>query len=225
MSNFATLFSRCVGPALARQLALADLLGDRGWNVNISEQKVQFGDDLEFPIQLLGTEAEEAGTWLWAWANAQSNLPPTLVQVANQLRDYGQKHGIVELTVRSFGLDVADGHSLSLVASGLHGKSCYYRGPYDGGALFFLVLDPPAEILAPVPTERALTVLSEVISIFSVDHVAMAESFLKSQGFTQEKSPGRLTATRGDDVITLTFDDQQRLANMEAQVKPRAAGS
>jgi hypothetical protein len=48
-----------------------------------------FGDDLRFPLQLLGSESHLGGTWLWAWADAQSNLPPALLHLAGWPRDYG----------------------------------------------------------------------------------------------------------------------------------------
>ncbi|MCA9269681.1 MAG: hypothetical protein KDA41_14470, partial [Planctomycetales bacterium] len=74
--EFANLLSLHIGNAYAKQLAFADFLGERNWRVSISEGRVKFGNDLSYPIQLIGTEAYGDSSWLWAWANEQSNLPP-----------------------------------------------------------------------------------------------------------------------------------------------------
>jgi hypothetical protein len=222
MTTFHDLLSQHIGSAFARQLAFADLLGQRNWSLTISEGVVTFGNDLRFPIQLLGTEADGNGTWLWAWANEASNLPDKVLVACNELREFGRRAGVPELTERTFSLDRASGHVISLVASGIIGNCCYYRGPYDGGALFFLVNNPPADVLRPVPAERAVTVITQVISDFDVSHRPMAESFLRAQGFSLETASGALAASRHGDQITLSFDSVGRIANIGAKLGPRA---
>jgi hypothetical protein len=221
MTTFHDLLSQHIGSAFARQLAFADLLGERSWSVTISEGIVTFGNDLRFPIQLLGSEADGNATWLWAWANKASNLPDKVLVACNKLRELGQREGVPELTGRTFSLDQASGHAISLVASGVFGNCCYYRGPYDGGALFFLVNNPPDELLRPVPVERAVTVITEVISNFDVSHRPMAESFLRAQGFSWDTASGAMVASRHGDEITLSFDDLGRIANIGAKLVPR----
>jgi hypothetical protein len=222
MTTFNDLLAQNIGLAFARQLAFADYLGERNWSVDIQQGTCGFGDDLSFPLQLLGTEAEDSDTWLWAWANEASNLPTALLQSCNALKELGVKLGIRELTERSFPLDVASGHTLASIASGMDGQCCYYRGPYPGGALFFLVKDVPAELLRPVPAERAISVMGEVISQFEVNHRTMVESFLKSQGFALAGGSGQLSATRDADNIVLSFDNLQRLTGIEGKLQPRS---
>ncbi|WP_345780486.1 DUF6882 domain-containing protein, partial [Xanthomonas sacchari] len=104
--------------------------------------RVYFGEDLQFPIQLLGTAAEASASGLWAWANTASNLPPALLANANALRAHGEHEGIAELAAPSSALGEDGGHHIALLAGALRGR-CYYRAPYDGGALFFLLEDVP----------------------------------------------------------------------------------
>ncbi len=215
------LFTQHVAQGFAKQLAFADLLGERNWNVNITEGHVAFGDDLSFPIQLLGTEAEGNATWLWAWANEASNLPDDLLHAANALQSLGQDRNIPELVERSFSLDEADGHTLSLIASGLNPDCAYYRGPYEGGALFFLVQGVPTTVTGPVDGPRAITVLGEVISQFEVDHRQMAESFLASNNFEVRPLGNALQANQGGSAIVITFDEQNRITNIEGQLSPQ----
>lgn len=217
--EFKSLLSRHIGSAFAKQLAMADFLGDRNWGVILSEGRATFGDDLSFPIQLLGTEAEGDSSWLWAWANEASNLPPALLEASEELRRLGEDDGIQEFVEPCFSLELADGHLISMIASGMNPDCCYYRGPYDGGALFFLILEVPADVVGPVRAERASTVMTEMISSFDVDHWTMARSFLESQGFDVECGDALLTATRGKESLQVSFDSRDLIDRIEAKLQ------
>jgi hypothetical protein len=214
--EFHALLSQHIGFGLAKQMALADFLGDRNWGVDINEGQATFGDDLAFPIQLPGTEAEGDSTWLWAWANEASDLPPALLEASEQMRQLGAESNIPELAERSFSLDIADGHLISMIASGLNPECCYYRGQNDGGALFFLVQDLPADVVGAVSGARAATVLTEVVSSFDVDHRIMAQSFLESQGFELQIDENNVTATRGRESLRVSFNSHDLIENIEA---------
>ena len=204
---------------MARQVALADLIGERDWSVDLSAGHATFGGDLRFAIQLLGTESHRDGTWLWAWANAESNLPPALLHLCGWLRDYGGRAGIPELTEPGFPLERADGARLALVASGLTGRP-YYRGPYDGGALFFHLEGVPDP--GPVPPERVITVLSQVIQTWPLPHRRVAVAFLTQQGWAVDDRHDGLSARHPDgSTIEITFDERGRIAQFGGQIKPR----
>ena len=220
MNAFTKILSQHVGTAFTRQLQFSQFLGDRNFNVNIEQGIVTFGSDLQYPIQLLGTEAEEDNSWLWAWANEGSNLPTNILQCCNNLRDFGTQHTIEEFTNRSFSLDIADGHSISLAASGLNDDCCYYRAPYSGGALFFLVFNVPNEVFPSVDAARSITIITDVIANVDVEHWIMCESFLNSQGFSVELSEDKMNAIRGDDTIKITFDSQKRISEIGGSLQP-----
>lgn len=67
------------------------------------------------------------------------------------------------------------------------------------------------------------TVLMQVVSNFEVDHRAMAESFLRQQGFAVNAEPAMISAVREVDgaEVRLAFDAQQRIAKVEGVIKPR----
>jgi hypothetical protein len=215
------LLSKHVGNAYARQLAFADLLGERDWSLDVQQGVATFGADMSHPVQLLGTEAHGNHTWLWAWANEQSGLPDSVLVACRRIREFGAQQNIAEFQERSFSLDRADGHTLSLVASGIVGQCCYYRGPYDGGALFFLVNEVAPEVLQPVDAERAIRVISEVISQFEVDHRVMVESFLPSQGFSLEPAGDGVVAVRHGDRIEISYDTAGRISQIGGTISPR----
>jgi len=220
MLTFDRLFAEHVGTGVARQLALGDLIGKRGWELDLTSGTVMFGDDLRYQIQLLGTESHDDGSWLWAWANEASDFPPAVLQLCGWLREYGRGHGVAELTEPTFPLQRADGHRLALVASGLTGR-CYFRGPYSGGAVFFHLDDAPPQITAPVRPERALTVLSEVIQSVPVDHRVVVESFLHQQSWRLDPTSTSVTAHHSDgSTLRVNFDTLGRISNMSGTVSP-----
>jgi hypothetical protein len=212
-----TEFSRYVASAMTRQLALADLIEDREWAVDINAGTVTFGGDLRYPIQLLGTEAEGDQSWLWAWANTQSNIPPQLLKAGSWLRAYGQQHGIAELTEANLPLDHADGHLLSMVSGGLT-RQCYYRGPYQGGALFFLVEQVP-DALATVAPQRVLTVLTQVLQMsYPVNHRLMVESFFAELNYQVSTHAASITGHHPAGSLTVSFDGSGRVENIQGQM-------
>ena len=89
MSNFLELMESSAGGALARQLALGDYLGAHEWEVNTQTGRVDFGKKRVHPIQILGSENQRDGTWMWAWANTASGLPEPVVELSTRLRDHG----------------------------------------------------------------------------------------------------------------------------------------
>jgi hypothetical protein len=224
MRSFQDYLTEHIGSSCARQLALANFLGEGDWGVDIEEGVFTYTPDKSFPLQLLGTESHNDNTWLWAWANTQSNIPTKLLRTVNEIRGHGETDGLMLFTTRSFRLDNVSGHGISMVCSGLAGGKCYYRGPYDGGALFFLLEDVPASVLTPVPAERAITVINEVISQFELNHRRMVESFLVQQGYVLRNNEESLEATaQSGSVLSLTFDDRGLLLKTEARLEPNSA--
>ncbi|BBH69473.1 hypothetical protein ACTI_61580 [Actinoplanes sp. OR16] len=219
MSAFDELFAQHAATAYARQLALADLIGDRDWQLDLNAGVATFGDDLRFPIQLLGTESHIDGSWLWAWANTGSNLPPQLLHLSEWLRAVGEERSVAELTEPGFPLSRADGARLALIASGLTDR-CYYRGPYDGGAVFFHLGDLPAEIVAPVSPERAFLVVPQVIGVFELDHRLTLLSFLHQQGWSIADNTPSLVVGRhsSGSEMRVAFDDQNRMTRVSGQI-------
>jgi hypothetical protein len=217
--TFSDVFATQVASALARQLALADLIGDRDWRVDVPGGVAAFGADLRFPIQLLGTEGYGDGSWQWAWANKESEIPPVLLHLCGWVREYGRQNGIAELTEASLPLQRVDGHRLALLAAGLTGRA-YYRGPYDGGALFFHLENLPEQVLAPVAPERALTVIGQVIQSFEVDHRSMAQAFLRQQGWQLEATPALIVGRHpGGSEARIEFDPQGRISQLSGQLR------
>ncbi|MGB0386804.1 MAG: DUF6882 domain-containing protein [Ardenticatenaceae bacterium] len=212
MTRFRKLFSIHSATACARQLALGDFLGEHTWQLNLRAGTVDFGKGRIYPIQLIGSESDVYGTWLWGWANQQSKLPPRILKSVKLVRKYGRRNKISELTEPVHQLSLVDGHTLAMISVGIVGNCCYYRGPREGGATFFLVMDLPERIFEPDTPQRLLTVMNQVLAQLTVHHRTMIENFLRSQRFAIRQTDTTLTAKRADGfLIKASFDKQGRM--------------
>jgi hypothetical protein len=219
MVTFAELFERHAVASLDKQLALADLIGDADWWIDLAAGMITFGDQYTFPIQVLGTEAEAGRTWLWAWANAASAIPPPLLACATRLQTLGQAEAIAELTAPEIPLDQIDGHRLALVASGVCNADGYYRGPYDGGAVFVLVQVPQVREQAPPSAMRFVNTFTQFIATFPANHrrALMAYAEYKAGSYTPTAA-GLTVQLPGGETIEATFDTLDRLTNIATRL-------
>ncbi len=223
MSSFLQLFTDHAASAFARQLALGDLIGERRWGIDLDDGVIRFGQDMTFPVQVLGSHASHDDTWLWGWANVRMGLSPRLLVASEKLRSEGDALHIDELTEPKFVLGDVTDHMLAMLCASLCDATCYYRAPYDGGALFVLLEELPDAVRAPVDGARAITVLTEVVAQVSVDHRRMCESFLRQQGFAFEGTASLLRATRPDaTTLSVEFDEVGRMVGLKAGARPGA---
>ena len=220
VSKFQDLLSQHAASSLLKQQALGDFLGNHNWNIDMGAGTVDFGGGRVYPIQIVGTESEHSGTWLWAWANEKSGIPPQLLTCVGALRALGEKEHIEELTQPELELNGVNGHLLTMTAAGVCGADAYYRGPYEGGAVFFLIQQSPLQKQPAVSPVKLVNLMSSVISQFPVDHRRMAESFLEQQGYVLTQSEGKTVASLENNEVTVSFDGVGRMSNLATTVAP-----
>jgi hypothetical protein len=217
--TFVDLFSRYAASSFARQLALADLLGEHDWNLTLSTGLAEFGDGLKFSAQLVGTESDGDSSWLWAWANRQSDIPESLLVRANEARQKLEDVNVPFLRERSFPLSGGvTAHQIAMICSGLAGDLAYYRGPYDGGALYFMLEGCPESVLGNFAPQRIATVFNELICMFDVNHKLMVESFFLQQGMPVKISGSIWTAGSSNEVV-VKFNEAGLIAEVSASVR------
>lgn len=210
--------------AIDRQCFMASLIGLIDWHFDLITGLLSFGNKYHWHTQLLGTESEESGTWLWAWANSQSHIPDHLLEACRTLKAYGEQHGIPELTTPQLPLDQIDGHRIALLASGICEANAYYRCPYDGGALFVLIKDKNFPRCTEPPLQRLISVFPQAISTLEIpDHRLALTDYLDHHGIGYEQDAVKVVVKEdGEPVLIATFDDLKRLTHLEANLKPLA---
>lgn len=137
-SSFIDLFSACLGCGASAQEAGSKLIiKSRRRPVDLKRGEISFGDDAPRAIWYIGSEASSSRTWLWGYENI-NRLDERLLPLARDVRDFGLRHGLEELSTPKLALSAEiNGHALSAIACGLSQEPvCYYRCPHAGGAVF-----------------------------------------------------------------------------------------
>jgi hypothetical protein len=215
-----------------KQGALTSALGDGPWHLSIGSGTISLdGGRFVFPIQLLGTQSEESNTWLWAWANEASNFPPDLLTSVYRLRQIGLEEGVMELAEPQLGLGSPDdrpwfdGSYLAMSASGLCQADCYYRAPYEGGALFVLLQAPQVWAGAPQGAHRMAAVIGELLGTQAgvvLDHKAVVCSYARQKGYRIADAGEQVRCTgAGGETLVADFDAAGLLTRLTADVVPR----
>jgi hypothetical protein len=206
-SNVDTVIVYHLAPSIDKQLHLTELIGNKSWFVDLQKSLISFGNQYHWRIQVLGTESEVSGTWLWVWANTSSNLPNHLLTASLVLKAYGEQHKIPELTTPQVPLDQVDGHSLALIASDICEANAYYRCPYEGGALFVLIMDENFPKCHDPPLQRIATVFPQAIAFEIPDHKLAFTCYLDYYGLSHEQEDRRIVVKEnGEAVLSATFD-------------------
>lgn len=199
------IFSACLGKMMAIQTACGEIVvKGQDWNVDFSEGTIRFGNRA-YPIQFLGSESALSNTWLWGWENI-NGFSDELLRLARQTKEMGERWMLEPLTTAEFALDdTFHGHSLSIAACGLAEKYCYYRGPHAQGAVFVAFSGVPDDVFAPVDLHRFLSLTTQCIRKFPLDHKIFVEGFLSWNHTDYEWHGHTLTAHFGED-LTIGFE-------------------
>jgi hypothetical protein len=203
--------------AYDRQLAFASIVGDRDWLLDQETKVLQLGDDLWLPASDLGSVAESAGTWLWAWAN--ESVAPDMRTDAERARQIGSDRGLDLLTTPE--VDVAriiDGHLLALAISGLLDADAYYRCPYRRGAAYVTVKLSSVRA-APDRVGRHLgeLVRQALVDLPYVVSRASIESYVGKLEVPASINGDRIVVEDGP---TFTFDDHGFLTVLDETITP-----
>jgi len=214
--------------AFEKQVHFADIIGDINpvWQMDIPNGKIRIGE-VSFSAQLIGTESEATETWLWAWANEQSNLPEDVLEIAHKMKAYGEEHQIPELTNGNT-IPVDDrvsGNRFGLLACALFDGNAYFRAPYDGGALYLAICDdnfPPDERPIIMRVMASFPQFIQNMRIF--DHKTTLKHYAEyhnlKTSLTREEGIVTLTAKQDDGAsFTAKFDARDRLTQLQSTLK------
>jgi hypothetical protein len=185
-SPFSTEFDRCAFLSFEKQLRLRDFLGEHRWSLDVAKAEVTYNGKHVFRVHYLGTESAVTKTWLWADANKSIHCPDEALAACRRVRALGQQLGIDECAqdtlplVEEAGKPTAD--SLALVATSLANASCYYRGPHEKGALYFMLKDSRIDRLPDMDLDHFCEAYNEIMW-FPGDTKAQLVSYLSRKGY------------------------------------------
>jgi len=226
--GFRLLLNRFAMIGFERQLAFMELLGeDHDWNLSPKNATATFGPAHSYPVQFLGTRADETNTWLWAWANKGSGVPAPALEAAKKCKAVGKKRSIGELEVESLDLDnfEFDAHTLALIATSVAELPAYYRFPYKGGALF-VGIDAKDLKLPEADVPRMAHVIREVTTRFELDHRIAFNSYIEQRGGKVQGDKINAIARWPDGrELRARFDEAGKLVEVGGAGKVESAGA
>ena len=194
--NFDQIFSPYAFLAFEKQARLSELIDEHEWNLDTENAEVTFdnldsGEQFTFPVQFLGTESEVSNSWLWADAN--SGLPDESLSLCRKVRAIGKELEIESFTTNQFEITdelyTPDCHKIAMLSVCLGDASCYYRGPYEGGAVFFTISDLKIDQLSDLDREG----LYEAFSHYLWEHGDLKSkviSYLSTKGYIDKNFNG-----------------------------------
>lgn len=202
-----------------KQMCIDDLIGDNAWNLDLKRGVMSFGDKMTFPVQILGSEAEYDGTWLWAWANEAGNFSPAPTAASRQLQDFGRQNLLPELTTPKISMDDAGGHVLSIIALGLCETNGYCCVPCTGGAAFLLLTVPETRCSTDLSSAHFIRIFMDFLSQFECPHRPALEACAryKSYGVTALGDGTLILTSNSGEEMTAAFDDTGSLSKLKAR--------
>lgn len=217
--NYDTLLEKYAAVAFEKQYNLAEIIGENSWEIDINTGLIHFGDDSKFPMQILGSYSFDSGTWLWAWANEVSSIPDNLLVEANKLKTLGETYNIEFLTMPEYEMEPTDIHALGLIASGEFNSSAYYAGNFGSGILLLTLKDESIDNVPHNEQLRILSIFPEITATFAVNHRRSLKNYLNAKGYTIYEDGNELIANKEESIIHADFDDMDRLAKINGEVK------
>lgn len=200
------ILSLAAGRAFLCQNRMGErIIGDNGWGLDPMNGIIRFGER-DFTAGILGTESSIQNTWLWSWAHTESGLPERCTALARRIRR--ELPELAEFQTGKFMLDeLHTGHNLSMICVGASRDNvCYYRCPYDGGAIFVTVSGLPEEIFAPADDRELLRQYIDIIGGFYCDHRLLAAGFLHQNATPFEYGGNVIEAAFGERAVRFTFE-------------------
>lgn len=207
--------------SLEKRDKLERLVSEHIYELDLDTRTIRFSNGLEIPYQVLGTESDNTLTWLWAWAEEQTEVPMTLLSAAFKLKDWGEREGIREFTSPSVDIDQADGYAIALVSAQICKASSFYRDDYEGGAAFLLLFDERIDGQPSFDRARLMQQFSELISRVELNHRNTLLSYFLLKGLypAEQGSLVSCELENGERVIA-EFDESGRIITLNGEELP-----
>ena len=195
----------------------------RRWSVDLKRGETLFGDDAPRAIWYIGSEANASRTWPWGYENI-NRLDERLLTLARDVRDFGLRHGLEELSTPKLALSAEiNGHALSAIACGLSQEPvCYYRCPHAGGAVFVAFaagecVSPEGAIASSMDASELISLARDYIGAFQLNHAVFIKALLLRNGTKFSEAAGKIVVNFKNDAV-FSFDNLGRLSEVEFAV-------
>ena len=205
-SDLLSVLSLSLGTTVARQNRLGEFIGKNNWSVQVSKREIKFGWH-KYRIGLIGTESEYSGTWLWGWGHTEDGLPEGFSEPSENVRRL-----LPECSAFNEAKSELDGpltgHNLSTVTVGTSDRNvCYYRCPYEGGAMFVEIEGLPEKLFRPLTLVEIAHLHADIISSYDCIHKLLAAGMLHQNGYAFTDNGSSITSASGGQELRFGFEE------------------
>lgn len=227
MDPLLELLADHLGTGVERQGRLADAIGDAAWSLDVAGQRLDFANGLSYAVDVIGSAAEDRGTWMWAWAN--SSLGPAVRAASQRLRQEGAARKIGAFTEQIVPLgeppDGIDGHAVGLVAVPLLGGQAYYLARTPPLSVLLVVHAHALELPALTGPDLRAT-LPNVLSLYDIPSARSLRPYLDQRAAAVGEDGSRWVVTTSDGQrTTISWDDQGRVTGWDATLGAQPTGT
>jgi len=210
-------YHKYAASTLDKQIHLNELIEGLDFEYRQQPGEIAFGEEFVWKTQVLGTESESTGMWLWGWANGASGVLDDSLVLVRKLQKLGKEQEIEELVRPEIPFDEIDGNFWSVIGIGLCNAAAYFRIPSPDGALYVAIKDAAFTRSTERSLARLANVFPQAIAAFPMKNHAIAlkayaEYLSLSVGVDGK---GLIISDDSGARLLAQFDDRKRLAKLK----------
>jgi hypothetical protein len=212
------------------QLLLAETVGEHSWETDLAAPRFSFTGEHPLTctkVHLLGSAAPGPKSWLWSWANP-FGYRREILELAEQVRDFGQEHNIPELSTAEVPFDALPGSPtepaqvaslMTEATKAITGRWTGYQGPVGGGTRAGFVIEHP-EFHVPAPDgPRVNRVLGQALAELRLsDHRRALHAYGTRRGLGVTHNGPQMQISGPGFTVTVRFNEQNLVVAMSSNV-------
>ncbi|OQD59029.1 hypothetical protein MBBAR_6c01390 [Methanobrevibacter arboriphilus JCM 13429 = DSM 1125] len=211
--SFQTIFTKYGAIALDKQECFGEIIGDTIGNLNIDDGVISFGDDLEFPVQIIGTLSNENNKWHWAWDNEEVNFTENLIKESFDVKKIGEKYSIGQFITDVFDADLLESHLIAMTVSGIMDDDAYYA--VDLGEITIFVTIKSDKIQKDNSIERFINVYNKFQKEFDVKPRLAFEGYTKLRGYKYKERDEFSVAKIDESRVIVGFSERGNVTHIQ----------
>lgn len=210
--NLQKIFSKYGALSLEKQGNLAKIVGENKPDLNIDEGIVSFGDDLNFPIQLIGMLIN-GENWSWAWDNEEIGFPEELIKEAKEIKSFGEEYDIPQFYNSFFEANFDEAHILAMCVSSLLDDDAYCAIEVDD--FIFFVSIKSDKIPNTDDINEFAEIFNEFHRKFEVNPKLAFEGYTKLKSYQYKEREDFAIAKVGEGRVIVGFSERGNVNNIK----------
>ena len=221
--SFGQLTSEHIGIACSRRVGFLNYLeAFDSCRISYEDGECYFSntqDPYSESFQILGRYYEVEQLWVWEWEHSRPFIPEESVELAHELREWGEREQIAEFTRATWRTDLWGCFQVAAIASGYCGYAPVIPHQLGECVVFLLFDSPPVDALLSAPPQVVQNVILEIDNVFSnkIDLRHAIRSYLQFEQYSLEETQSSIKASaKNNREIMINFSSDNELVELNA---------